>query len=291
MNMQYYIYKVTNSINGKCYIGQHKVPSKPENFRRYLGTGIAIREAIKKYGKNVFDKEILEYIDDDETHIKVSEREIYYIKMYNSRVPNGYNISPGGEGGATKESGRKGALTRKQRGYKITDETKHKISVANAGKPKSSTHKKHLSEHHHLKTCHTIIFENSASVEYTYDSVRTIAKRYGLAERTLIRASKKNTFICGIKLPEFYDPVFELYDIINKYGVFIDPVSKNPKSYKAMLKTLVYHRKYDRLYNEYYIWDLLYAFTSDATDNVKHIDINKLKQSDLYKKLRHFHPI
>ena len=46
--MQYYIYKTTNTIDGKSYIGQHKVPSKPEAFMRYLGTGIAIRDAIKK---------------------------------------------------------------------------------------------------------------------------------------------------------------------------------------------------------------------------------------------------
>ena len=46
--MQYYIYKITNKINGKIYIGQHKVPLIKENFRRYMGKGIAIQEAIKK---------------------------------------------------------------------------------------------------------------------------------------------------------------------------------------------------------------------------------------------------
>ena len=289
--MQYYIYKITNNVNGKCYIGQHKVPNHPENFRRYLGTGIAIREAIKKYGKDAFRKEILEYIDDDEKHTKVSEREIYYIKMYNSRVPNGYNISPGGEGGATKESGRKSALTRKLRGYKMTDETKRKILVANVGKPKSSTHKKHLSDHHHLKTRHTIIYEKSDKVEYTYDSVRTIAKRYGIAERSLIRASMKNVFICGIKLPEFYDPVFELYDIIDKYGVFIDPVSKKLKTYQSMLKTLIYHQKRDHLYSNYSIWDLLYSITTVNNTHKGHtININQLKHSKLYKQLLRFQP-
>lgn len=80
------------------YIGQHKIYPN-EAFRRYMGKGIAIREAIKKYGKDNFDKEIIEYIEDDEKHNYVSEKEKFWIKELNSMSPNGYNISPGGEGG------------------------------------------------------------------------------------------------------------------------------------------------------------------------------------------------
>ena len=57
---KYYIYKITNKLNGKSYVGQHKVPQKPESFKRYMGKGIAITKAIKKYGKENFDKIILE---------------------------------------------------------------------------------------------------------------------------------------------------------------------------------------------------------------------------------------
>ena len=63
--MKYYIYKIINKLNGKAYIGQHKIPKYKEDFRRYMGKGIAIREAIKKYGKENFDKIILEEIEDD----------------------------------------------------------------------------------------------------------------------------------------------------------------------------------------------------------------------------------
>lgn len=47
--MQYYIYKITNKLNGKIYIGQHLVPKYHETFRRYMGSGIAITEAYEKY--------------------------------------------------------------------------------------------------------------------------------------------------------------------------------------------------------------------------------------------------
>ena len=49
--MQYYIYKITNQLNGKIYIGQHLVPKYHETFRRYMGSGIAITEAYEKYGR------------------------------------------------------------------------------------------------------------------------------------------------------------------------------------------------------------------------------------------------
>lgn len=86
-----YIYKTTNIINGKIYIGFHK--SKRKN---YLGSGKILKEAIKKYGRENFKNEILEYCDNE---IILSEREIYWIKYYDSTNRLiGYNIQDGGSG-------------------------------------------------------------------------------------------------------------------------------------------------------------------------------------------------
>jgi len=88
-----HIYKVTNIINSKIYIGQ---TSKNSNIS-YLGSGPIILKAIRKYGKDNFKKEIIEYC---ESKIQLNEREIYWISHYNSIDRNiGYNISTGGNGG------------------------------------------------------------------------------------------------------------------------------------------------------------------------------------------------
>lgn len=92
----YTIYKHTNLLNGKCYIGQTK---QTDLTRRWTG-GSGYREtprfnhAIKKYGWSGFTHEILET---GLTKEEADEKEIYYIKKYKSNERGyGYNIREGG---------------------------------------------------------------------------------------------------------------------------------------------------------------------------------------------------
>jgi group I intron endonuclease len=86
-----YIYKVTNKLNNKIYIGQ-----TAKNNPNYLGSGTIILKAVLKYGFENFTKEIIESCSD----CMVDEREIYWISFYNSTNKEiGYNISTGGNGG------------------------------------------------------------------------------------------------------------------------------------------------------------------------------------------------
>ena len=85
------IYKVTNLINGKIYIGQ-SINDDP----KYLGSGIFIKNAIEKYGKDNFVKETIDFTDSID---KLNEKEIYWIEKYNSTDKNiGYNLCSGGKG-------------------------------------------------------------------------------------------------------------------------------------------------------------------------------------------------
>lgn len=112
---EYYIYKHTNKINGKCYIGQTYDIKKRWHSSCYKHCE-KFYNAIKKYGWNNFTHEILIKCDEN----NVDYWESYYISKYDS-MNNGYNLNSGGNK------------------YKIfSEETKLKISKANKGKKRSA---------------------------------------------------------------------------------------------------------------------------------------------------------
>lgn len=87
------IYIIKNDFNNKVYIGQAK--NSKNRFLthcRLKENGVYFDKIIHKYGKEHFWFEILESQIDN-----YNEREQYWIQYYNSQIPNGYNISPGGD--------------------------------------------------------------------------------------------------------------------------------------------------------------------------------------------------
>lgn len=91
--MEYgYIYKTINLIDGKIYIGQHKAT---KFNTKYKGSGVILKDAFKKYGKENF---IVEMIDDSASNAdELNQLEIYYIQKYNTRdLEIGYNLHCGG---------------------------------------------------------------------------------------------------------------------------------------------------------------------------------------------------
>lgn len=89
------IYKYT-SPSGKSYIGQTKQSitqrRKDSNGSGYMGC-TSFYHAIQKYGLKNFILEILEEVEDE----KLNEREQYYIAKFNTQIPNGYNLTKGGD--------------------------------------------------------------------------------------------------------------------------------------------------------------------------------------------------
>ena len=128
-----YIYKTVNNKTGKIYIGQHH-SSTFDNT--YLGSGLLLQRAIKKYGTESFSVELLEWCV-SKTHL--DEREKYHISKYCS-IDNtiGYNIANGGQGGnlgpeVCKRI--KDALT----GRPCSEEKKKLLSEKNKGKKHPSS--------------------------------------------------------------------------------------------------------------------------------------------------------
>jgi len=90
--MYYTIYKATNTINGKYYIGKHKTKKQDD---MYYGSGKAILLAIKKYGKDNFKKEILYELNSQE-EMNEKERSIVNQDIVNDSMS--YNMMLGGQG-------------------------------------------------------------------------------------------------------------------------------------------------------------------------------------------------
>lgn len=88
-----YIYKITNLINNKIYIGITNNYQKRWSNHKTSKTNTAISRAIQKYGKENFKFEILE---ENCSLQEASNKEIQLIQELNTLIPNGYNIATGG---------------------------------------------------------------------------------------------------------------------------------------------------------------------------------------------------
>lgn len=118
-----YIYKTTKLITGKIYIGQSI--RNIQNSFGYFGSGIYIKNALKKYGKDQFKKEILIEVFDQ---LWLDYYEEYYIKYFNSLIPNGYNIAKKSKGHGKWSDETKLKIGKTSKGRFLSDESKIKIS-------------------------------------------------------------------------------------------------------------------------------------------------------------------
>jgi len=179
-----FIYKTTNLKNQKIYIGQ---TSKSEE-EEYLGSGLILLKAIKKYGKEVFSREIIEFCENKK---KADIQEKYWIKFYSANTREiGYNISQGGNGGnlgdevnrkisdAIKKGGwlignqhLKGKIPY-NKGISMPEEQKEKLR-----KPKSEEHKLNLSRARKGIGSKLILCLNNNII---YSSITNAAQELGL---------------------------------------------------------------------------------------------------------------
>lgn len=137
-----FIYCTTNNINGMKYIGQ-KTFNK--GHKTYLGSGIRLTRAIKKYGRENFSRDIIELCSSRED---LNEREKYWISYYDAlNDENYYNLCIGGFGTSGHRISEE--TRHKMRNKVISDESRLKMSEsAKNRKPMSEETRKKLSKSH-----------------------------------------------------------------------------------------------------------------------------------------------
>jgi group I intron endonuclease len=161
MYMKYTIYKTTNMVNGKMYIGKHQTENIEDS---YYGSGKALKASIKKHGKENFKKEILFVFD---TEVEMNQKEVDLITEEFVARTDTYNMGVGGEGGPHFKGKKHSLETRKKirkanderdwscrrgipahnKGKKDSEETrKRKSAAAKRKPPMSEAHKRKISE-------------------------------------------------------------------------------------------------------------------------------------------------
>ncbi len=164
----YCIYCITNNINGKTYIGQHKTNNLDDS---YMGSGVLLKRAKEKYGLENFSKEILAIVGTKE-NADILEK--VFIALYREMGKVEYNVADGGQGGNLGEevNVKRGKLLKGKKAWnkgipctdevkeklrkihlgskhkKFSEDGKRKISEAHKGKHHSEETKKKISESH-----------------------------------------------------------------------------------------------------------------------------------------------
>lgn len=203
------IYKITNLINNKVYIGQTSTSMKQRMSEHLRHNLLPIDRALNKYGIENFEVEV---IDEANSKEELNQKEIYYIKKYNCIRPNGYNLTIGGK-----------ATT----GYRNTDEAKRKMSntALENGLNKSEAYKgegnpffgkhhteeskkmmsekrkgmKHLTDEQvkKLRASHSTRQVICIETEEIFNSIKEASKKYNILETHITRVCKGKRKTCG----------------------------------------------------------------------------------------------
>lgn len=176
-----YIYKITNLINNKVYIGQVYNKSVEERFKRHCTDKSALKHsyidrAIEKYGPENF---VVETIDIASDLDELNNKEKYWIKKYNSTDrTKGYNLTDGGDGGNTYR-------------YKTEDEM---ISIKNKLSESLSGSNNGMSKMVKIKN----VITNEI---IHFDTIKDLLTYFGVKNKTQffnIATNKRNTLYRGV---------------------------------------------------------------------------------------------
>lgn len=221
MRIYRYIYKTTNIVNGKYYIGKHETTNINDG---YLGSGISLKRAIKKYGKENFKKEILIF--------KNSSQELYalealYVTIIQVKNKNCYNIKVGGKGAASGKNNHMYGKSNKGI-YKMSQAQKDYLSKNRMGKYKGEGNPFYGRKH---------------SEEFILMMSEKGKERIGYKNPFFGKThSDKFKEKCSLRMKEFYKNNPEEIEKISKYlnqstGYWVTPIGKFTSSKEAAKAT------------------------------------------------------
>lgn len=174
-----FIYKITNTVNNKIYIGQ-TTKTIEERFQKHIQKAKQhvnryLYDAMNHYGYDKFKIEPIEECDNN----LLNEREIYWIKYYNSNNKIlGYNMTTGGEGGDTWTNN------------PHKEETSQKIRDANLGSKRTPEQRARMSAAQKGVYYIPVNKEDLLNDIKNMMSIEDICKKYQLSRRSFYKRCK-----------------------------------------------------------------------------------------------------
>lgn len=219
-----YVYRITNLVNGKTYIGQHTVrTNRTITSDTYMGSGKVLHMAFKKYGMENFKKDIL--VSGEFTKDEIDKLEIEYIKNERAIGKAEYNLASGGNGGdlsqfidydseafhrhvsegvkKTYANGRKSsgwAFHNGMKGKHFSDKAKQKMRESHLGEKNSQYGKKRTEEtkqriskalSQDYKSVYAELYEAFLDHVLSSDEKRFFAKKYNIAYDSINRVLRR----------------------------------------------------------------------------------------------------
>lgn len=186
--MFYTIYKITNLVNGKVYVGKHQTRVLDDG---YMGSGKLIRRAVAKYGIDSFKKEIL-HIFDNELEMNAKEAELVTEEFCKE---SNYNLCPGGHGGfgyinSTIDHTARNRKISRQRDYADQDYLTRRVATWKRNyNPASRVNNYQIKPLYGTENGRSRAVQTDCGL--IFDTVRAFAKAEGLTENGAIRRLKR----------------------------------------------------------------------------------------------------
>ena len=194
MNRSNEVYKITNKVTNKIYIGITNQGSgaryRHHWYESRIGEPSPIHRSMAKYGEDNFTLEIIDFAD---TYDELIEKEKYWIKQYNSTDKSiGYNLTEGGDGtfGRKHSEETKEKIRQKALGRKVSEETKKKMSETRLGKC-SDKQREHLLKLTVGQSKKIYQYDTDFNLIGEYNSIKEASKITGIDRNTIGRQLKK----------------------------------------------------------------------------------------------------
>lgn len=185
----FYVYKITNHVNGKIYIGKSRHSAKTSRWKKHLDVAQRnkpnessfsyLHRCINAHGKDNFVFEILDSFENESDAYDKESELISHFKSNNSEF--GMNLNSGGRRAFTQAESTKKLIAKKRMGFKFTQNSLKKMSDSHKGKISHCI----VTDQECIDIINLYYRDRLSKLENENTNIDLIAKRYSVTKHTI----------------------------------------------------------------------------------------------------------